>query len=82
MPKSKHRRKGKRRPRPQEAAGPVKKPDPSPRWVPITGLALNIVGVLVIIVNYIPNVLWTANLALLVGFGFMAAGFGFLTQWR
>lgn len=82
MPKSKHRRKGKRRPRPQEAAGPVKKPDPSPRWVPITGLALNIVGVLVIIVNYIPNVLWTANLALLVGFAFMAAGFGFLTQWR
>lgn len=82
MPKSKHRRKGKRRPRPQEAAGPVKKPDPSPRWVPITGLALNIVGVLVIIVNYIPNVLWTANVALLVGFAFMAAGFGFLTQWR
>ncbi len=60
----------------------MKKPEPSPRWVPMTGLGLNLVGVLVIIVNYIPNVLWTANWALLVGFGFMAAGFGFLTQWR
>ena len=82
MPKSRHRRKGKRRPRPQEAAGPVKKPDPSPRWVPVTGLALCLVGVAVIIVNYVPNFLWTTNWGLVAGFGFMAAGFGFLTQWR
>jgi hypothetical protein len=81
MPKSKHRRKGRTRPRPQIVAGPPRKPNPSPTWVPVTGVALLVLGVGVIIVNYIPGFL-ERNWVLFVGFGFMAAGFGFLMRYR
>lgn len=90
MPESKHRRKGKRRPRPRDVSGPPVKPKPSPRWVPATGLGLLGLGVLVILVGYIPAVTdltaglpgLGSNWSLVVGFVLLIGGFGFLTQWR
>ncbi|MBW3578495.1 MAG: cell division protein CrgA [Actinobacteria bacterium] len=82
MPESRHRRKGKARPRPSKAAGPPVKPKPSPPWVPTVGVSLLVLGVVVVIVTYVPNVLWDGNLGLVAGFALMAVGFGFLTQWR
>lgn len=81
MPESKHRRKGRRRPRPQQIAGPPVKPKPSPRWVSATGVGLLLLGAVIVIVNYIPNLI-ESNLVLLLGFAAMAAGFGFLMRWR
>jgi small-conductance mechanosensitive channel len=81
VPESRHRRKGKTRPRPQQAAGPPVNPEPSPRWVPAVGIGLIVLGVIVVIVNYIPGLI-ESNLVLLVGFGLLAVGFGFLTKWR
>ena len=79
MPESRHRRKEKIRPRPRDVAGPVAKPKPSPRWVPVIGLALIFLGVIIIIVNYV----WIRNnYYLLGGFGLLAVGFAVLTQWR
>jgi hypothetical protein len=81
MPESKHRRKGKPRPRQRHVVGPQKKPPPSPRWVPIVGVALIILGVMVVIANYIPGFI-ERNWVLFLGFGFMAVGFGFLMRYR
>lgn len=81
MPKSKHRRKGKPRPRPAEERTPTPNPRPSPRWVPIVGVALVLLGVTVIIVNYIPGLL-ERNWILIAGFILIGAGFGFLMRWR
>lgn len=91
MPESKHRRKNKTRPRPRHVEEPVRRPTPSPTWVPATGVTLLLVGVLVIILGYIPVIgNWVArlgvplgsNLPLVVGFVLLAVGFGFLTRWR
>lgn len=57
------------------------KPKPSPRWVPIVGLALIGVGVLQVILTYIiPMPGGNANL--IMGFVLMAAGLIALSQWR
>lgn len=79
MPESKHRRGGQVRPRPRTVEAPYVKPKPSPRWVPILGLALAFAGVGVIIANYIGQ--WD-NLFLVGGFAGLAVGFAVLTQWR
>ncbi len=81
MPRSRHRRKGKPRPRPQQAAGPPVKPRPSPRWVPVVGLSLIGLGLLVLLVNYLPG-LFETNWLLLVGLIVMTGGFVLLTTWR
>lgn len=81
MPQSRHRRKGKSRPRPQQAAGPPVKPKPSPRWVPVVGLALIGLGLLVVLINYLPG-LFETNWLLLAGFTLITGGFILLTQWR
>lgn len=81
MPESRHRRKGKIRPRPQEVTGPPVKAKPSPRWVPIVGLVLIALGVLAILVNYIPGLV-EQNWVLVVGFVLLAVGFLFLSRWR
>ncbi|MFN2555804.1 MAG: cell division protein CrgA [Nitriliruptorales bacterium] len=81
MPRSRHRRKGKSRPRPQLAAGPVVKPRPSPRWVPVVGLSLIGLGLLVVLVNYLPG-LFETNWLLLAGLVLMTGGFVLLTTWR
>lgn len=90
MPESKHRRKDKRRPRARNLAPPPKNPEPSPSWVPITGVSLLGVGVLIILVGYLPIVqdvttglpVLGANWTLVGGFVLLVAGFMLLTRWR
>lgn len=90
MPKSKHRRKGRSRPRAYQKAPPVKHPDPSPRWIAATGVGLLVGGVAIIILGYLPVVAdrvatWPPlgpNNFLILGFLVMIAGFVFLTRWR
>lgn len=90
MPESKHRRKNKNRPRPRQMAPVEAKPKPSPTWVPATGASLLGVGVLIIIVGYLPVVSdftsgWWAlgsSWPLVIGFVLLSAGFGLLTRWR
>lgn len=92
MPKSKHRRKGTVRPRPRNIEPQERRPTPSPTWVPVTGVALLAVGVLIILVGYLPVVQevtrsWRllglgANWTLVGGFVLISVGFGFLTRWR
>jgi len=79
VPESRHRRKGQIRPRPREVAPQPVRRKRSPMWVPITGGALVGIGVLLIILNY---VFWRRNEFLLIGFGLLAVGMVFLTQWR
>ena len=71
---------------PGASTGPVKK-GPSPRWLAPLMLTLFGIGVLWLVVFYItqgemPVVGELGNANLLVGFGFIIAGFGLSTQWR
>lgn len=91
MPESKHRRKNKSRKRKHQKR-PTKNPEPSPAWVPQVGVGLLLVGVVVILLGYVPavrttgwvqNLPWLgANWTLVGGFVLLTAGFGVLTQWR
>jgi hypothetical protein len=90
MPQSKHRRKGRNRPRAYQTAPPAKNPRPSAPWVPIVATALLVLGVVVILVSYLPgvqNLLASApplygNWGLVGGFVLLLVGFGFLSKWR
>lgn len=90
MPQSRHRRKGRTRPRAYQTSPPARNPDPSPPWVPATGAGLLIAGVAVILIGYLPGVsqftsgwpLLGSNWGLVVGFVFLIVGFGLLTRWR
>jgi hypothetical protein len=92
VPESKHRRKNKNRKRPRHMAQPVPQPPPSAPWVPRVGVGLLGLGVLVIILSYVPAVRdaqllsslpWIgANWGLVLGFVSLTAGFGVLTRWR
>lgn len=90
MPESKHRRKNKNRPRPRHVEAPVRKPEPSPSWVPVTGVTLLVLGVVIIIIGYIDPVQrltagwppFQSNWPLVAGFVLLSAGFGFMTRWR
>jgi hypothetical protein len=90
MPESKHRRGGKNRPREFQTHAPEHKPPPSPPWIPIVGTTLLVVGVLVILVGYLPPVsdmmaswpLLSSNWGLVAGFVLLTVGMGFLTRWR
>jgi hypothetical protein len=90
MPESKHRRSGKNRPREFQTHAPEKKPESSPTWVPATGTALLVLGVVVILVGYLDEVqnviggwpLLGTNWGLVGGFLLIIAGFVFLTRWR
>lgn len=79
MPRSKSKR---RRYQPP----PKPKPKPSPRWLGATILTVLIVGLAVIVLNYlgIEQLLPGAprNLYLWGGLGAIALGFGLATQWR
>ena len=85
MPESRRRKKRTPTPRP---ARPDAAPDaPSGRWVPITGSALLIIGLLWIVVYYvagadIPGVATLGNWNLVVGMGLIVAGFLVFTRWR
>lgn len=91
MPESKHRRKNKNRKRPRHEA-PQKNPAPSPAWVPRLGVGLLLLGVVLILLGYVPAIRssrviaglpWIgANWTLVGGFILLTAGFGVLTRWR
>ena len=88
MPESKKRKKATTT-APRPATAP-KKRKPSPRWLAPLMLVLFGLGVLWLVVFYItesrfgglPVASELGNWNLLVGFGFIIAGFGLSTQWR
>lgn len=91
MPQSKHRRKGKARPRPRtiEAERTPPKPPPSPPWVPRLGGGLIGIGTLIIILGYFEPVQrvtdslpFAPNFGLVFGFVLLSVGFVVLTRWR
>ena len=93
MPESKKRKQPDRAARSSSgaaAARPMRKKGPSPRWLAPLMLALFGIGVLWLVVFYItqgrmgglPYASEWDNWNLLVGFGFIIAGFGLSTQWR
>jgi LPXTG-motif cell wall-anchored protein len=65
---------------------PKKKPRPSPRWFGGLIVALLLLGVAVIVTNYLGVIPGTGgratNLYLFVGLGLIASGFLAATQWR
>lgn len=89
MPESRKRKKAPYTP-PPNAAGARKKKGPSPRWLPPLMLLLFGIGLVWLVVYYVSSgdmfglpvaSGWDAK-NLLVGFGFIIAGFGLATQWR
>ena len=81
MPKSKSRQRDRRRP--YAAPPPKKKPKASPRWYGFFVLGLMVVGVGMIVLNYMSLLPGdTRQLWLWLGLGFIAAGFIAATQWR
>lgn len=91
MPESKHRRKNKSRKRKHQKR-PPKNPEPSPPWVPRLGVGLLLLGVVLILLGYVPAIQRSAflqslpwfqhNWTLVGGFILLTGGFGVLTQWR
>jgi hypothetical protein len=79
MPRSKSKRR-------RYQAPPKKKPKPSPGWLGPMILTVLILGLAVIVLNYlgIEQLLPGAprNLYLWSGLGAIAVGFGLATQWR
>lgn len=75
MPKSRSKRSTYIAPKPS-------KPKPSPRWVPYAGLGLIVLGIVLILLNYLVPGFPGGNYNLIVGFVLMAAGLGVLSQWR
>ncbi|MCU1602340.1 MAG: crgA [Frankiales bacterium] len=85
MPESKKRKKAVYVPPPAAAA--TRKKGPSPVWVPALMLGLMILGVAWLVVYYMgstgtPLIGEFGNWNLLIGFGFIVAGFAMSTQWR
>ena len=88
MPESKKRKKAVYTPPP--APGSVRKKKPSPVWLAPLMLALFLIGILWLVVFYItqgdmgglPGASDLDNWNLVVGFGFIVAGFALSTQWR
>ena len=83
MPESKKRKKAVYVPPPASS----KKKGPSPVWVPALMLALMLIGVAWLVAFYIggsdlPLIGGLNNYNLLIGFGFIVAGFALSTQWR
>lgn len=79
MPKSRQRQK--RTTRPYAPPPPRKRPKASPRWYGYLVLGLIVIGVAVIVWNYMRGDS-AQNLFLWVGLGLIAAGFGAATRWR
>ena len=64
----------------------AKKRPPSPPWVGFSILVLFVIGVVYLVLYYVTGggVLGQQHLGgwnILIGFGFIVAGFGMLTQW-
>ena len=75
-------------PKKQASSGRYTPPTPksykeSPRWVPVAMLTFLLLGMLVIIFNYLGLVPGeTSNMYLAVGLGLITAGFVIATQWK
>lgn len=71
---------------PPPVAHSARRQAPSPPWVGATILALFAIGVLYLIVYYVSNAALPISALggwnIFVGFGFIVAGFGLLTQWK
>jgi hypothetical protein len=81
MPKSRSRQK--RGSRPYAAPPPKKRPKASPRWYGYFVIGLILLGVALIVLNYmdfIPG--GTQQHWLWIGLGVIAGGFAAATQWR
>lgn len=85
MPKSRSRKTASSQPWRYQAP-PKKKPKPSPPWYGPAIIALMLLGVLVIVLNYIGRMPGTGGVAsnayLFGGLGLIAVGFLAATQWR
>lgn len=75
MPKSKSKRSTYIPPTPP-------RPRPSPRWVPVLGLALIGVGAVILVAMYLVPGLPGGNYNLIIGFVAMAGGLVTLSRWR
>ena len=75
MPKSKSKRSNYIPPKPP-------RPKPSPRWVPIVGLSLIVIGIVLIILTYALGTGVLPSWTIFAGFGVMAAGLLVLSRWR
>ena len=90
MPESKKRKRETSARRPSTGAPVQKKKGPSPRWLAPLMLVLFGLGVLWLVVYYLtegrmaglPVASELGDWNLLVGFGFIIAGFALSTQWR
>ena len=85
MPESKKRKKTVYTP--PTPVGGLKKKGPSPVWLAPVMLALFLIGIVWLVTFYLagqdmPVVGSLGNSNLLIGFGFIIAGFGLSTQWR
>jgi Uncharacterised protein family (UPF0233). len=84
VPKSRLRKKSDYTPPPGGATGV--KLDSGRPWVAPLMLALFLVGLAWIVVYYVTSAAWPVgswgNWNILVGFGFIAVGFGVSTQWK
>ncbi len=81
MPRSRSRQRDRRRP--YAAPPPKRRPKASPRWYGFLVLGLMVVGVAMIVLNYMGLMPGdTRQLWLWLGLGFIAAGFVAATQWR
>lgn len=85
MPESKKRKKSVYTP--PTPAGGLKKKGPSPVWLAPLMLGLFLIGIIWLVAFYLagssmPLVGELGNSNLLIGFGFIIAGFGLSTQWR
>ena len=82
MPRSRIRRKAAFTPPPTRSSAKL----PSPRWVAPLMVGFFLVGLLWVVVFYVSQgslpIEAIGNLNLLIGFGFIAAGFVTATQWR
>ena len=89
MPESKKRKKTTSTSTPA-ATRTTKKKGPSPRWLAPLMMALFVIGIAWLVIFYVTNSAndpmplfdSLGNGNLLVGFGFILAGFGLSTQWR
>lgn len=79
MPKSRQRQK--RTSRPYAPPPPRKRPKASPRWYGYLVLGLILLGVVLIVWNYMRGDA-ANNLWLWTGLGVIAAGFAAATRWR
>ena len=82
MPISRRRKKAVYTPPPTRSAAKM----PSPVWIAPAMLTLFVVGILWLVVFYVTDgdypISSLENWNLMVGFGFIIAGFGLSTQWR